>query len=100
MFSVMSARLIDKAWDLKKPLADRRPVGNFDSMDGEHPVAAFLSSVYGLSPSRAMHTPLQRCRFFYPARLRFFRQIHALNAAPETTRIHSTSFVPESLAIQ
>ena len=56
MFSVMSARLIDKAWDLKKPLADRRPVGNFDSMDGEHPVAACLSSVYGLSPSRAMHT--------------------------------------------
>ena len=56
MFSFMSARLIYKAWDLKKLLADRRPVNDFDLMDGEHPVAACFCSVYGLSPSRAMHT--------------------------------------------
>ena len=60
-------------------------------------------SFFGLwtvAVTRDAHTPLQRCRFFYPARLGFFRRIQALNAAPETTKIHSTSFVPESLAIQ
>ena len=60
----------------------------------------FLFGLWNVAVTRDAHSPLQRCRFFYPARLRFFRWIQALNAAPETTGIHSTSFVPESLAIQ